>query len=119
MHIKAVEQSVVQLHSAIVTADSMTLSYLTAEELTYGHSSGTIENQAQFKKALLSGKSDFARIDFYHQDVTIKRDVAWVRGNMDADLLNNGITTNIKLKILYVWIKDSGIWKLLARQAVK
>ncbi len=119
MNVKAVEQSVVQLHSAIVSADSMTLSYLTAEELTYGHSSGTIENKAKFKEALLSGKSDFSRIDFYHQDVTIKGDVACVRGNMDADLLSNGITTNIKLKILYVWIKDSGIWKLLARQAVK
>jgi sugar phosphate isomerase/epimerase/ketosteroid isomerase-like protein len=119
LNYKAVEQSVVQLHNAIVSADSMALSYLTTEELTYGHSSGSIENKGQFKEALLTGKSDFAKIDFNTQEVTVKGDVAWVRGNMDVDLLSNGKTTNIKLKILYVWTKDSGIWKLLARQAVR
>ncbi|UBM58086.1 TIM barrel protein [Marinilongibacter aquaticus] len=119
---QALDYSVERFHKALVDADSVTLSYLTAEELTYGHSSGAIENKSIFKEALLSGKSDFSRIDFSKPDIHIKGDVAWVRGNMDADLVgNNGSTSNVKLKILYVWVKEkeSGYWKLLARQAVR
>lgn len=117
---QALEYSVERLHKALVDADSTALSYLTTEELTYGHSSGTIENKKVFKEALLSGKSDFTRIDFSTPEIHIKEGVAWVRGNMDADLATpNGGTTNVKLKILYVWVKESGYWKLLARQAVR
>jgi sugar phosphate isomerase/epimerase len=119
---QALEFSVAKLHNALVEADSATLSYLTADELTYGHSNGSIEDKAAFKEALLTKKSDFTRIDFSTPDINIKDGVAWVRGNMDADLAAaNGGTTNVKLKILYVWVKEkgSGYWKLLARQAVK
>jgi sugar phosphate isomerase/epimerase len=119
---QALEFSVEKLHNALLEADSVSLSYLTAEELTYGHSSGLVENKAAFKEALLTKKSDFTRIDFTSSDIHIKEDVAWVRGNMDADLAAaNGGTTNVKLKILYVWVKEkeSGYWKLLARQAVR
>ncbi len=116
---KALDQSVLQFHEALVKPDSMALTYLTTEELTYGHSSGVIEDKDAFRNNLLTGQTNFTRIDFTDQEITIKGDVAWVRGVMDADLLSGQNTSNIKLKILYVWTKDSGIWKLLARQAVR
>src|SRR5690606_22139396 len=53
---QALEFSVERLHHALVDADSVALSYLTAEELTYGHSNGLIENKSVFKEALLSKK---------------------------------------------------------------
>ena len=92
---------------------------LTAEELTYGHSSGAVENRELFVSNLLSGKSDFAKIDISDQDITVKGDVAWVRFNMAAELINAGATTPIALKMLYIWTRENGIWKLLARQAVR
>lgn len=118
-NIKAVQFSVDRLHKAMVDADSLTLSTITAEELTYGHSSGTIENKTVFMESLLSGKSDFAKIDFPNPDITVKGDVAWVRNVMNADVLDGGKANKISLKILYVWVKEDGNWKLLARQAVK
>lgn len=119
LNTKALDQSVSQFHQALIKPDSATLTYLTTEDLTYGHSSGAIEDKDAFRSNLLTGRTNFTRIDFTDQEITIKGDVAWVRGVMDADLLAGQNTTTIKLKILYVWTKDSGIWKLFARQAVK
>lgn len=117
--VQALEISLDRFHKAIVDADSLALRNLTTEELTYGHSSGAIENREEFIGNLLSGKSDFAKIEMSEVDVTVKDDVAWTRFNMAADLVNNGAITPINLKMLYVWTKDAGIWKLLARQAVR
>jgi sugar phosphate isomerase/epimerase len=117
--VQAVGLTVDKLHKAIVDADSLSLRNLTSEELTYGHSSGAVENRELFIGNLLSGKSDFASIEVTDEDITVKEDVAWVRFNMAAELINNGATTPIALKMLYVFNKENGFWKLLARQAVR
>lgn len=119
LDMQALETTLQRFHKAIVDADSLALTNLTAEELTYGHSSGAIENRDLFIGNLLSGNSDFAKIDVSDLDITLKGDVAWTRFNMSAELLSNGATNPINLKMLYVWTKDAGIWKLLARQAVR
>ena len=116
---QALEITLERFHKAIVDADSLALRNLTTEELTYGHSSGAIENRDLFIGNLISGKSDFGKIDISDLDITIKGDVAWTRFNMAAELISNGATNPINLKMLYVWTKDAGIWKLLARQAVR
>ena len=116
---QSVALSVEKLHKGMVEADSKTLHMISTEELTYGHSSGNIEDRAAFLNSLISGKSDFAEINFEDQDITIKGDVAWVRGVMKAKVLDGGNPNNISLKILYIWTKEDGIWKLLGRQAVK
>ncbi|MBK8501108.1 MAG: TIM barrel protein [Saprospiraceae bacterium] len=103
--VQGVELSVERLHKAIVDADSLALMNLTTEELTYGHSSGAVENRQLFISNLLSGKSDFAKIEVTDQDVTVKGDVAWVRLNMAAELVNAGAITPIALKMLYIWTR--------------
>ncbi len=115
----AIASAVDALHTAIIDGDSDQLHASTTEELTYGHSSGNIEDRQQFIDALVSGRSDFAKIDMSDEEITVRGDVAWVRFVMDADLLSNGNTTPITLKILYIWVKDGSDWKLLARQAVR
>lgn len=118
--VKAVEQSVSALNKAMVDADSLTLRYLTTEELTYGHSGGKIEDQNTYVNALVTKASDFISIDTKDQDVTIKGDVAWVRHNFVGVLAAEGGKSNtVNLKVLQVWTKVGGMWKLLARQAVK
>lgn len=116
---QAIRLTVDQLHKALVKADSVNLYNLTTEELTYGHSSGAIENQHAFVNNLLHGPTKFGKIEFSTPDITVKEDVAWVRGTMQAELVTNGATNPITLKILYVFTKENGFWRLLARQAVR
>ncbi|MEZ5039508.1 MAG: TIM barrel protein [Saprospiraceae bacterium] len=117
--VQAIALSVENLHQAMIAADSLKLHNLTTAELTYGHSNGLIEDKTAYIRNLLDGKSDFVKIDFPNPDITVKGDVAWVRGTMQAELLTNGNTNALVLKTLYVFTKEDNNWRLLARQAVR
>ncbi|MEO7988953.1 MAG: nuclear transport factor 2 family protein [Chryseolinea sp.] len=113
--IASVETAVEKLRNAMLAGDKASLEELAASELSYGHSSGAIEDKAAFVAALVSGKSDFTRIDITKQTVDIIGNIALVRHELRGDA--NGNTLN--LGVLLVWRKDKNEWKLLARQAFK
>lgn len=115
----ALEISVDALHKAMLKADSITLRNLTADELTYGHSAGQLEDQDVFVTTITAKKVVYKTWTVTDQTVTVKGDVAWVRHTVAAELMNNGNPVNLNLKVLQVWTKVQGIWKLLARQAVR
>ncbi len=115
----ALEISVDALHKAMLKADSLTLRNLTADELTYGHSAGQLEDQDVFVTTIAAKKVVYKSWTVTDQTVTVKGEVAWVRHTVAAELINNGNPVNLNLKVLQVWTKVQGIWKLLARQAVR
>lgn len=113
------EEKVSALRSAMIEGDRKALLALSAPQLSYGHSSGTMEDQAAFVEKIASGKSDFVTMDLREQTITISGDTALVRHNLKADIKDGGIPNTIELGILLVWQKQAGDWKLLARQAFK
>ena len=115
----AVGQAVEQLRLLLLDPNKGKLEAIATDELTYGHSSGKIENRAEFMEALLSGASDFTKIDLSGQTVTVVDNTAWVRHTLMADTMNDGKPGQTKLGVLLIWVKQKGAWKLLARQAVK
>jgi len=115
---QALEITVEQLHKAMVAADSVQLANLTSEELTYGHSTGRIEDKSTYIDNVLHA-DHYKSVDFTDQDLTIDRDAAWVRGIIHIVLMVDGKESPITLKVLYVFTKQDGYWRLLSRQAVK
>jgi ketosteroid isomerase-like protein len=87
--------------------------------LSYGHSNGLIENQDAFIKTLISGKSVFLTIDLSDQTIDMVDKTAIVRHTLYAKTNNDGVLGEVKLKVLMIFQKENGSWKLLARQAVK
>ena len=69
--INAVSAAVEAFRKATIAADKSTLDKLTANELSYGHSSGRLETKAQFIESLTSGKSGFSAIELSDQTITI------------------------------------------------
>ncbi|MGN6294360.1 MAG: nuclear transport factor 2 family protein [Chitinophagaceae bacterium] len=116
---KEVAAAVEQLRKAMVDADSVVLSDLTDDKLTYGHSGGKVETKADFVRTIVSGKSDFVTIDLTDQTIQVSKDVAIVRHKLSAKTNDDGKPGEVTLKILTVWQKIKGNWKMLARQAVK
>ncbi len=116
---QAVADAVETLRNAIVDADEAALKEIALDELTYGHSSGNLENKAEFVEALTSGKSDFKNMDLTNQTITVVDKTALVRHELKADIVDNGNQASIHLGVLLVWQKQKGNWKLLARQAYK
>ncbi|HKA45340.1 MAG TPA: nuclear transport factor 2 family protein [Burkholderiales bacterium] len=113
----AVSAAVESLRKAMVGADKSALEKLTAPELSYGHSSGRLENKAEFIEALTSGKSGFSAIELSDQTVNVVDKVALVRHVFLGTRRKEG--DKMKLSILTVWLQQQEQWKLLARQAAK
>jgi ketosteroid isomerase-like protein len=117
--LKAVTQAVESLRKAMIAGDSSVLDALTKAELSYGHSSGRIEDKASFIKSLTSGASDFVTIDLTDQTVQVADETAVVRHLLSAQTNDNGKPGSVKLAILTVWVKEKRKWRLLARQSVR
>lgn len=115
----AVAAAVETLRKAMVDGDKASLEKIAAAELSYGHSSGKLEDKAAFVEAIASGKSDFVTIDLTEQTITVSGDVAIVRHKLAATTNDGGKPGTVNLAILTVWKKQGKEWKLLARQAVK
>jgi ketosteroid isomerase-like protein len=116
---KAVAAAVEKLRKAMVAADAATLKSLAAEELSYGHSNGLVENRAEFVDQFVTGKSVFVNITLSDQTVKIVGDVAIVRHRLTGDTNNSNVPGKVDIIILMVWQKQKGEWKLLARQAAR
>ena len=104
---------------ALINPTEKLLTDLASKELSYGHSSGAVQNQTQFIESLVSGQSDFVSIEFQNQTIAIIGDVAIVRHNLVAHTKDGGVEKDIKIGILLVWQKQKNNWFLIARQAYK
>ncbi len=116
---KEVASAVESLRKAMIDPDKATLEKLTATELSYGHSTGKVQDQAAFEDALISGTSDFVAIDLSEQTIKITGNTAVVRHILNATTNDGGKPGVVKIAVLLVWVKQNREWKLLARQAVK
>lgn len=114
-----VQKKVDSLRLAMIDGDAKALRALSAPQLSYGHSSGIMEDQAAFIEKLASGKSDFVTMDLSEQTISVSGDTALVRHKLVADIKDGGVPNTITLGVLLVWQKQGGEWKLLARQAFK
>ena len=114
-----VEAALEKLRLAMISGVREDLEYITDESLSYGHSSGAVENKSEFVEKIASGKSDFLTINNTDQKISITGNVAVIRHQLFATNNDNGKPGEVKLKILLVFKKVGKDWKLLARQAVK
>ena len=116
---KAVAAAVEKLRVAMIDADKIALESLVNDKLSYGHSGGHIDDKKEFVEKIVSGKSDFVTIDLSEQTISLSGKTAIVRQILKAKTNDGGKPGEVHLRILMVWQKQGGKWKLLARQAVK
>ena len=116
---KSLSDAVDILIQAMIRADKPVLESLTADDLSYGHSIGKIENKTQFIDAVVIGPFDYLSGNISDQTIKITKDVGVVRDVFTFKYKNNTEEGEMKLGVLLVWQKQSGKWKLLARQGYK
>ncbi|MGH8070800.1 MAG: nuclear transport factor 2 family protein [Candidatus Entotheonellia bacterium] len=115
----AVAQAVEAFRNAMLKADRSQFEALTADQLSYGHSAGRVENKAQFIDAATSGRSTWKFITLTDQTTQIVGNTAIVRHTLTGETERDGKTNPVKIGVLMVWHKPDGHWQLLARQAVR
>lgn len=116
---KEVAAAVEALRKVMLDGEKTQLEKIAAPQLSYGHSSGTIEDKSAFVEALVSGKNDFVTIDLTEQTIKVIGNTAIARHKLAAKTNNEGQPGTANIGVLLVWNKSQGQWKLLARQAFK
>ena len=116
----AVAAAAERLRVAMVDPTPAALRALVSDDLSYGHSGGKVDTQSSFISDLLDRKSDFVTLAITDQTIkVVDGNTAIVRHTLTADTNDSGKPGKVALKILGVWQKQGGEWKLLARQAVR
>lgn len=116
---KQVAAAVETLTKAMIDGNKTALENISSDALSYGHSSGKIQDKAAFVEAIASGQSDFVTIDLTDQTIIVKDQTAIVRHKLSAQTNDGGKPGNVSLGIMLVWVKEKGAWKLVGRQAYK
>ncbi|MCP2068208.1 UNVERIFIED_ORG: ketosteroid isomerase-like protein [Pseudomonas reinekei] len=116
---KDVAQAVDHLTQAMLHKDIPELNALTAENLTYGHSSGKIQDKQAFIADIETGKSAFKTLEMQNQTITVSGDVALVRHHFSAQALKGTEVVPTEIENFQIWQKQDGKWLLVGRQAFK
>ena len=115
----AVEQAMENLRKAMFARDSKGFEALVSENVSYGHSAGRIENKQEFIKAALANKSVMKSLTFTDQTINVTGNHAIVCNTYNGVSELDGKTNTTKIGVLLVWAKESGTWRLYARQAFR
>jgi Domain of unknown function (DUF4440) len=114
------QQQIEALRLVLIDPDAEKFDGLLMENLTYGHSSGKIEDKKTFLENLLNGNFNFEEITLSEQKITVEKKTAVVRHKLSAKTNDKGKGPGeTNLHVLTIWVKSGKTWKLLARQAVK
>ena len=113
------EKRAEELRQAMINPAESLLESLVWDELSYGHSSGVIDDKKAFIEKLVSGKSDFVSINLENQSISVKGKTAIIRHKLKAITNDSGKAGEVNLFVMLVWVKKGGKWKLFARQAVR
>ncbi len=107
------------MRKAMMEADKAVLEKIASNDLSYGHSSGLIEDKATFVNSIVSGKFSFVKIDFPDVTVKIVGNTGVVRHKIVGDTKNDGKPATVNIGVMLIFQKEQGQWKLIARQAYK
>lgn len=112
-----IADAVERLRVAMIDSNGAALRTLIEDDLTYGHSSGLLQDRAAFLKTL-DGTHAFQSIALSGQTVTVNGDSAWVRHTFDSvNNLPDGKTSTAHIGVLQGWKRHPDGWRLFARQA--
>ncbi|RAJ09245.1 nuclear transport factor 2 family protein [Arenibacter echinorum] len=118
--IDEVQKAVTAFNKVMVNPTAELMETLCSEELTYGHSSGLIQNKDAFIDDLVNGPFDFLSLEAADQTIHISGNTAIVRHIFLAKGTNAGEPVDVRIGNMQVYQKGKdGKLRLLARQAYK
>ena len=113
-------QLVELLRTAMQTKNKVELEILCHDQLSYGHSSGKIDDKAGFIAGAISPKWRWISLDFLDPSTKTVGDLAISRMTLAGVYeVEGGKQITIKDGVVMVWRRESGQWKLIVRQAYK
>jgi hypothetical protein len=114
-----VMMKMLSLKNSLIGKDSVTLSGLLADDVTYGHTNGLIQTKAQLVRSVMGGEQDYKSIEPSNMNIRIYENTGVVTMNSKVSMNYQNKPLEMNMFVTLVWIKNNNDWKLVARQSVK
>ncbi|MDH7500655.1 MAG: nuclear transport factor 2 family protein [candidate division NC10 bacterium] len=105
--------------AGIMSKDQKALEEILSPDLIYTHSSGVVESKAEYISSVCGGS---LRYDSVTYEAPVIR-IFGITGVMAAKAtmvgMNKGQPFNAQMRILHVWVKEAGEWRLVAHQTTR
>jgi ketosteroid isomerase-like protein len=115
--VKKIEELENKRYDAMLNADIHVLDDLLHEDLIYSHSTGGLDTKEIYLNALRDGVSIYKTVKRDDQTVRIKGDIGLVFNHVQIHAEHKGSDLRLDNRLLAVWSRDKGIWRLLAIQS--
>jgi ketosteroid isomerase-like protein len=118
---EAVAKKLAAFRAAQFAKDGKALEALVVPELSYSHSSGVVQDKAEFLAGATDTKTKFLSLEYKEPMIRVVGDAAIVRFHWmaESEAVADGKKSSTNLHILMTWLKQGGDWKLLDRAATK
>ena len=104
-------------YDAMLNADIHVLNDLLHENLIYSHSTGGLDTKEIYLNALRDKVSIYKSVKRDDQTVRITGDIGLVFNHVQLHAEHKGSELRLDNRLLAVWTRDKGIWRLLAIQS--
>ena len=116
---EVVMMKMLELKTALIQKDSVSLSKFLADDVSYGHSNGGVQTKAQLIRDVVSGVQDYKTIEPSNLNIRVYENTAVVTMQSKSNMIFQGKPLDLSMNVLLVWVKKNNDWKLIARQSVK
>jgi ketosteroid isomerase-like protein len=115
----AVRAAELKRFEVMTKGDLAALTKILADDLTYTHSTGTLDNKEQFLESLRSGRVRYQSIEPGELQVRAYGNSAVINGRAKLVVISDGQNKNVELRFTDVWVKRSGRWQMVAWQSTR
>jgi len=105
-----------QRYDAVLAGDFQAFAKLMHPDLSYAHSTGSVDTLASYLEKCDAGFYVYHHIEHPIDSITVVGDTVLVRGEMNGEITAGGVQKQLRNKALAVWVNGPQGWKLLAYQ---
>ena len=104
--------------AAMLANDGAAVAALLDDRLQFHHSSGAVDDKAAYVAKLAGGRILYTGISWSEEQVTaLAPEVATLTGKMVTDVRVEGIDKRLVNRVLAVWARTGGAWRMVAFQS--
>ena len=103
---------------AMIAGDLASLDAALAADLQFHHATGAVDDKAAFLAKMAAGRIAYAGLAWSEERVTsLGPHSALLTGRMTTDVQVEGVEKRLNNRVMTVWARQGGDWRLLAFQS--
>ena len=115
---KIIEELELRRCTAMRDGSLQTLDTLLDKDLHFGHANGEVDSKSLYLVKVAQGRIVYRSIEWTEQKVKpLGTDYALVTGRMISNVIVNGFAKRLDNRVLAVWLRQDGAWRLRAFQS--